>query len=175
MLDTNPSNPSYSDPESAPWIPAKALRKLKRKEKRRDHQIERARIKEHLQAGMHDPELFLDLDARKKNERRMLESGADKRKALLASQLRKVKSELNNTRDLDGFIAKASRSRTIHTLVAMGFFREVLESEVYREGHRYKEAIRKALEEPGLAKSIQHRWGMFDREFPERPRLQAAA
>jgi hypothetical protein len=174
MLDTTPSNPTHSETENAPWVPAKALRKASRVAKRREHQAERARIKEHLQMGLHDPELFLDLEGSKKNERRKLESGAERRQALLASQLRKVKSELANTRDLDGFIAKASRSRTLHTLVAMAFFRQVQESEEYREDHRFKAAIRKALEEPGLARSIQHRWGTFDREYHELPRSRAA-
>ena len=174
MLDLNPSSPenprfdpSVQEEDRSPgWIPAKALRKARRQEKRKGHQAERARVREQLYVGMHEPEAFLDLESHAKNIRRLLNSGAEQRRDLLATLQRKVKSELANTRDVDGFIEKASRSRTLYTLAAMGFFRQVLESEAFREDHRFKLAIRKALEEPGLAKSLQRRWEQFDREFP---------
>lgn len=148
------------------WIPDKAARKARRLDKRHAHQVERTRIRENLQAGLKDPEVFLDLESRSKNLRRLLSSGAADRRALLETQKRKARAELANTRDLDTFLAKSSRSRTLYSMVALAYFRHVLRSDEYREDHRYKEAIRRALEEPGLAKSIQRRWGNFDREFP---------
>lgn len=146
---------------------ARDIRKAHRKEKRRMHQIERARIREHLHAGLRDPDVYLDLESQARNGHRKSSEGGAARQALLAAQGRKLKSELANTRDLEGFLAKASRSRTLYTLVAMGYFRQVLHSDAFREDHRYKVAIRHALEEPGLAKAIQRRWECFDREFPE--------
>lgn len=175
MLDLFPSSPDRqtdshsptgSDARQPAWVPAKALRKIRREEKRKGHQAERARVREHIHAGLHDPEAFLDLEGQAKNLRRLLNSGAEQRRGLLATLQRKVKSELANTRDVDGFIEKACRSRTLYTLSALGFFREVLEAEAFRDDHRFKLAIRKALEEPGLAKSLQRRWEQFDREFP---------
>jgi hypothetical protein len=151
---------------TGPWAPDKAERKARRREKRRAHQAERARIRENLHAGLKDPDAFLDLESRSKNTRRMLASGQAERRALLETQKRKARAELANTRDLDGFLSKSSRSRTLYSLVALAYFRHVLRSGEYREDHRYKEAIRRALEEPGLAKSIQRRWENFDREFP---------
>lgn len=141
-------------------------RKSRRQEKRRAHQAERARIRENLHAGLKDPEAFLDLESRSKNTKRMLASGKAERRALLETQKRKARAELANTRDLDTFLSKSSRSRTLYSMVALAYFRHVLGSGEYREDHRYKEAIRRALEEPGLAKSIQRRWESFDREFP---------
>jgi hypothetical protein len=160
-------SPTYAqETETGPWTQGKAERKARRLEKRLAHQAERARVRENLQAGLKDPEVFLDLEGRAKNIRRMLASGKEQRRALLAAQKRKARAELANTRDLDTFLAKSSRSRTLHSLVALAYFRHVLRSEEYREDHRFKEAIRRALEEPGLAKSIQRRWEGFDREFP---------
>ena len=151
---------------TAPWTTGKAERKARRLEKRRDHQAERARIRESLHAGMKDPDAFLDLESRSKNTRRMLASGKEDRRALLEAQKRKARAELANTRDLEGFLSKASHSRTLYSLVAMAYFRHVLRSDEFRDDHRYKLAISQAMEEPGLAKSIQKRWHDFDREFP---------
>lgn len=151
---------------AAHWTTGKAERKAKRLDKRREHQAERARIRESLHAGMKDPDAFLDLESRSKNIRRMLNSGKEDRRALLETQKRRARAELANTRDLDGFLSKASHSRTLYSLVAMAYFRHVLRSDEFREDHRYKLAINQALEEPGLAKSIQKRWHDFDREFP---------
>jgi hypothetical protein len=148
------------------WVPDKVARKARRLDKRHAHQAERARIRENLHAGLQDPEVFLDLESRSKNLRRLLASGKAERRALLETQKRKARAELANTRDLDTFLAKSSRSRTLYSLVALAYFRHVLGSDEYRDDHRYKEAIRRALEEPGLAKSIQRRWENFDREFP---------
>lgn len=148
------------------FYPAREIRKASRKEKRHLNQLERTRIREHLQAGLRDPEAFLDLEDHKKNMRRLQASGAAARRVLFEVQKRKVKAELNNTRDLDTFIQKTSRSRTLYALIALGFFRHVLRSEAYREDHRYKLAVARALEEPGLAKAIHKKWGTFDREFP---------
>ncbi len=159
--------PPYAhDSEPGPWNQAKSERKARRLEKRLAHQTERARVRENLHAGLKDPDVFLDLEGHAKNIRRMLASGKEERRALFAAQKRKARAELGNTRDLDGFLAKCSRSRTLHSLVALAYFRHVLRSEEYREDHRYKQAIRRALEEPGLAKAIQRRWDAFDREFP---------
>jgi hypothetical protein len=159
--------PAYThETGSDPWTQGRAERKARRLEKRLAHQAERARVRENLQAGLKDPDLFLDLEGRAKNIRRMLASGKEQRRALLSAQKRKARAELANTRDLDGFLAKSSRSRTLYSLVAVAYFRHVLRSDEYREDHRYKQAIRRALEEPGLAKSIQRRWDGFDREFP---------
>jgi hypothetical protein len=168
----SPSESPTSFSPYAPYVPARDIRKARRKEKRYLNQVERTRIREHLQAGLRDPECFLDLEARKKNTHRLLSSGAAERRLLLEMQLRKVKSELGNTRDLDTFIQKTSRSRTLYALIGLGFFRDVLRSEEYRDDHRYKLAIRRALEEPGLAKSIQRKWDCFDKEFPSRLRKQ---
>jgi hypothetical protein len=159
--------PTYThETGSDPWTRGITERKTRRLEKRLAHQAERARVRENLLAGLKDPEIFLDLEDRAKNIRRMLASGKEQRRALLATQQRKARAELANTRDLDGFLAKSSRSRTLYSLVAVAYFRHVLRSGEYREDHRYKQAIRRALEEPGLAKSIQRRWDAFDREFP---------
>jgi hypothetical protein len=150
------------------YVPARDIRRARRKEKRHLNQVERTRIREHLQAGLRDPEAFLDLDNRKKNMRKLQASSAAARRVLLGVQKRKLKSELANTRDLDTFIQKTTRSRTLYALVGLGFFRHVLQSGEYRDDHRYKLAILRALEEPGLSKSVQRRWEAFDREFPDR-------
>lgn len=168
MHDAMPAPVHEAEIESGHWPSQRTERKARRKEKRLERQSERARVRENLQAGLKDPDVFLDLESRSKNIRRMLSSGRAERRALLEAQKRKARAELANTRDLDGFIAKASRSRTLHSLVALAFFRHVLESAEYREDHRFKEAIRRALAEPGLWKSIQRRWENFDREFPGR-------
>lgn len=152
----------------AMWRPAKVLRKARKQEKRYANQAERTRIREDIQAGLRDPERFLDLAVTWKNPRKLLASGAAQRRVLLSVQQRKVKAELGNTRDLDTFIQKTSRSRTLYALIAMGFFRHVLLSEEYRDDHRYKLAIRRAMGEPGLSKAIQRKWDGFDREFPDR-------
>ena len=148
------------------WAPGKARRKARRLERRHAHQAERARVRENLHAGLQDPDAFFDLESRSKNIWRMLASGNSERHALLEAQKRKARSELANTRDLDSFLAKSSRSRTLSSLVALAYFRHVLRSDEFRDDHRYKEAIRRVLEEPSLAKSIQRRWECFDREFP---------
>jgi hypothetical protein len=163
---------SANDTAAIALHPGREIRKLRRLNKRLANQAERTRIREHLQAGLRDPEFFLDLEGRAKNFRRLLASGPAERRGLLQVQKRKVKAELGNTRDLDTFIRKTSRSRTLYALIAMGFFRHVLRSEEYREGHRYKLAIQGALQEPGLAKAIARKWENFDREFPDRRHLQ---
>ena len=56
----------------------------------------------------------------------------------------------------------------MHALVALAFFRHVLDSEAYPEEHRFKQAIRRALEEPDRSKAIRSRWESFDEEFPSR-------
>jgi len=164
MLEVIPDHAPESEPGT--WIPDRVERKARRLAKRRAHQAERARVRENLHAGLKDPDAFLDLESSAKNTRRMLASGKRERQALLGVQKRKARAELANTRDLDDFLAKSSRSRTLYSLVALAFFRHVLFSGDFREDHRYKLAIRRALEEPGLGKSIQKRWEGFDREFP---------
>jgi hypothetical protein len=158
---------SDSAAEARPFIPQKEIRKARRKEKRRLNQIERSHIRESLHAGLRDPDVFLELDSRKKITRKQVAAGKAERLILLATQKRKVRAELNNTRDLDTFIQKTCHSKTLLATIAMGFFRHVLHSEAYREDHRYKLAILRALEEPGLSRSIQHKWDAFDREFPD--------
>lgn len=148
------------------YVPAREIRKARRKEKRHLHQVERTRIRERLHDGLRDPDVFLDLEDHAKNTRRLKASGAAARRVLLDVQRRRLKSELANTRDLDTFIQKTSRSRTLYALVALGFFRHVWRTDAFREDHRYKLAIARAMEEPGLAKSIQRKWEAFDREFP---------
>jgi hypothetical protein len=172
--DSRFSTPSFSpeqpDPvsphgQAPPYVPARDLRRARRKEKRHIHQLERTRIRESLHAGLRDPDVFLDLEDRKKNMARLKASSGSARRVLLQAQKRKVKAELANTRDLDTFIQKTSRSRTLYSLVGLAFFRHVLNSPEYRDDHRFKLAVLRALEEPGLAKSIHHRWEAFDREF----------
>jgi hypothetical protein len=160
---------STGNPSPTSFYPACEVRKARRKDRRYLNQVERTRIREHRQAGLRDPETFLDLEDHKKNMHRLLAGSAAARRALLDMQKRKVKAEVNNTRDLDTFIQKTSRSRTLYALIALGFFRHVLRSEEYREDHRYKLAILRAMGEPGLNKSIQRKWETFDREFPGRP------
>ncbi len=164
----DPPDPASSHGLAPAYVPARDLRRARRKEKRHLHQVERARIRESLQAGLRDPEVFLDLEDRKKNMARLKASSGAARRILLEAQKRKVKAELANTRDLDTFIQKTSRSRTLYSLVGLAFFRHVLNSPEYRDDHRFKLAISRALEEPGLAKSINHRWETFDREFGRR-------
>lgn len=166
------ASPLAKDFEQAGWHPGRVIRKALKKKKRHENQIERTRIREDIQAGLRDPDIFLDLARERKNTRRLLTSGMIERRRLLNSQLRKVKAELLNTRDLDTFLQKTSRSRTLHAMVAIGFFRHVLNSEEYREDHRYKLAILRAMEEPGLCKSIQRKWEHYDRHFPDRARNQ---
>lgn len=171
-IDSRSSSPSFSPENPVPgpgqspaYVPARDLRRARRKEKRHLHQVERTRIRESLLAGLRDPDVFLDLEDRKKNTLRLKAGSGAARRVLLEAQKRKVKAELANTRDLDTFIQKTSRSRTLYSLVGLGFFRHVLHSPDYRDDHRFKSAIRRALEEPGLAKSLHHRWDAFDREF----------
>jgi hypothetical protein len=149
------------------------LRKRDGRWGRNEDRAERARIRDHIQEGMRDPELFLDLARERKNTRRLLASGRDDRLELLEAQKQKVAGELRNTRDLDGFIEKTSRSKTLYALVAMAFFRHVRDSEAFREDHRYKQAIVRAMEEPGLAKAIRWKWETFDKEFPGRAARQS--
>jgi hypothetical protein len=144
------------------------LRRRDGRSSRDENRAERARIRDHIQEGMRDPELFLDLARERKNTRRLLESGHSERQELLEAQKQKVASELRNTRDLDGFIEKTSRSKTLYALVAMALFRHVRSSEAFRGDHRYKLAIVRAMEEPGLAKAIRWKWDTFDKEFPGR-------
>jgi hypothetical protein len=161
------ANPWMQTTASTGWQPVRFLRKSGKKVRRYENQAERARIREDIQAGMRDPEAFLDLAGGKKNARKLSTSGKTDRIALLTAQKRKLRSELRNTRDLDTFIRKTSHSRTLYALIAMGFFHHVMNSEEYRRDHRYKLAILGAMEEPGLAKAIQRKWDHFRREFSD--------
>lgn len=161
------SNQWIQEPAFRGAHPGRTLRKSRKKERRYENQADRARIREDIQAGMRDPEFFLDLAGERKNTRRLAASGRAQRLFLLEALKRRLKSELRNTRDLDTFIRKTSRSRTLYALIAIGYFRHVLNSEEYRQDHRYKLAIINAMEEPGLAKAIQSKWDNFDRQFPD--------
>jgi hypothetical protein len=163
--ESNSSHAATSPPHA--YVPAREIRKARRKEKRHLHQVERTRIRERLHDGLRDPEIFLDLEDHAKNTRRLQAGSAAARRVLLEVQRRRLKSELANTRDLDTFIQKTSRSRTLYALVGLAFFRHVWRSDAFRDDHRYKLAIARAMEEPGLAKSIQRKWDAFDREFPD--------
>lgn len=144
----------------------KTFRLRDRKSRQKEDRSERARIRDHLQQGLRDPERFLDLASERKNIHRLLASGPEDRGELLETQKQRVKAELRNIRDLDTFLQKTSKSKTLHALVAMAFFRHVLDSEAYSEEHRYKLAIRRALEEPDFSKAIQWKWSIFDKDFP---------
>ncbi|GEM_PF-3106168 len=169
---------SHIEAQGAPgthshYLPARDIRRARRKEKRHLNQVERTRVREHLHAGLLDPEAFDAVEDRKPISRKLHKDGNGERGVLLFIQKRRLKSELGNTRDLDTFIHKTSRSRTLYALIGLGFFRHVLRSETFRDDHRYKLAILRAMEEPGLGKSIQRRWEAFDREFPD-PALREA-
>ena len=152
-----------SDPGRHPRALRQKIRKLS---PHQEDKSERARIRAHIQEGLRDPERFLDLARERKNMRGLLASGRQARLELLESQKQRVKSELRNTRDLDTFLMKTSRSKTLHALVALAFFRHVRDSDAYAEEHRYKQAIRRALEEPDRSKAIHWKWESFDKEFP---------
>jgi len=160
-------NPWIQDTSFSGRHTGKVLRKTRNKGRRYENQADRARIRKEIQAGMRDPEFFLDLAGEMKNSRKPSAIGKAQRTYLFGVQKRKLKSELRNTRDLDTFIQKTSHSRTLYALIAMVFFRHVLDSEAYRPDHRYKLAILRAMQEPGLAKAIQSRWDHFQRQFPD--------
>ncbi len=153
--------------ESGPNRPTAGGRP-RRSGRKHEDRSERARIRDHLQEGMRDPERFLDLDRERKNTRRLLASGRAERRELLDGQKQKVRCELRNIRDLDAFLRKTVRSKTLHALVAIAFFRHVRDSEEFPEEHRYRQAIASALEERDLAKAIRWKWETFDKEFPGR-------
>jgi hypothetical protein len=141
---------------------AKAIRKSWRKLKRRENQMERARVRDALQSGLQDPDSLDDLCL--DSGRPRLPRGEEllKREWTLQERNRKVRSELRVHRDLDSYIRNMSRSKTLNAMIALGFFRKVLESEEYGDDHRYKQAIRGALEDPVLAKVVKRKWEEFE-------------
>ena len=134
--------------------------------KRNEHQMERAHVRDVIHAGIHDPDRLMDLGGMQRHSRRKHAAGTRQRETVLHVRQRMVRAELKSIKDLGTFIRGMSRSRTLHSTIALGFFRHVLQSGGYAEDHRYMLAIREALEDPVLAKIIQRKWEAFDREFP---------
>lgn len=143
------------------------IRKAWKLRKRRSHQEERARVRDEIHAGWHDPDSLLDLGGMRRNSRRQHSGGILEREGMLHARLRKIRAELKTIKDLSPFIQGMSRSKTLHATIALGYFRNVLDSADFPEDHRYKTAIREALQDPVLAKVIQRKWEAFDREFPQ--------
>lgn len=143
------------------------IRKVWKLRKRHANQAERARVRDEIHAGWQDPDSLLDLGGMRKTSRRMHSGGMPEREGMLHARQRKVRAELKAIKDLAPFIQGMCRSKTLHATIALGFFRHVLDSDAYAEDHRYKLAIREALQDPVLAKVIQRKWEAFDREFPQ--------
>lgn len=157
------------DPVFAGFPSDRVIRKAWKQRKRLENQAERARVRDAIHVKMHDPEGLLDLDIERRTSRRLHVARVVKRQWMLHVQKRKIKAELKSTKDLATFIQGMSRSKTLYAMIALGYFRHVLDSAEYREDHRYKLAIRAALEDPILSKVIQRKWESFDREFPDSP------
>lgn len=143
------------------------IRKIWKLRKRHANQTERARVRDEIHAGWHDPDSLLDLGGVRKTSRRMHSGGILEREGMLHARQRKIRAELKTIKDLAPFIQGMSRSKTLHSTIALGYFRHILGSDEYAEDHRYKLAIREALQDPVLAKVIQRKWEAYDREFPQ--------
>jgi hypothetical protein len=149
-----------------PFYSERALRKSWAKLKRLEHQSERARVRDEIHNHMHDPECLDELTGFDRRRRQPEAVKALKREWMLRARRRQVRAELKATKDVAGFIEGLGRSKTLYSLIAMDFFRFVLESPAYGEDSRFRQAIVEALEDPGLNKVIRHKWQAFDREFP---------
>lgn len=151
----------------SPFHSAHSLRKTWAKQKRREHQSERARVRDEIHTHMHDPESLDDHLSGFGRKPRLPEAvKALKREWMLRARRRQVRAELKATKDVAGFIEGLGRSKTLYSLIAMDFFRMVLESPTYGEDSRFRQAILEALEDPSFNKVIRHKWQAFDREFP---------
>jgi hypothetical protein len=166
------ATPWREEPSQADRLPelsfhsGKALRKSWAKQRRRETQSERARVRDEIHNHMHDPESLDELAGFGRRRRQPEQVKALKREWMLRDRRRKVRAELKATKDVAGFIEGLGRSKTLYALIAMDFFRSVLESPAYGEDSRFRQAILEALEDPGLGKVIRHKWQAFDREFP---------
>jgi hypothetical protein len=141
----------------APW----------KRDRRRATQGERARVRDLLKIKRDDPDCLVDMDWGPRHPRRAGEDVSLKRGHILKEKKRRVRAELKAKVDVEEFIRDISKSRTLYALIAMGFFRHVLESGEYAEDHRYKLAIVACLHDPSLTRAIKRRWEQFDREFPD--------
>jgi hypothetical protein len=145
---------------------ARSIRQAWKREKRRENQLERARVRDALQRRLRDPDSLDDLPSELRRSRRARGDATVRREWMLQERKRKIRSELKAKIDLDEYIRDMCRSKTLHALIALGFFREVLGSDAYGNEHRYKQAIRAALEDPLLSRSLRRKWEAFDRAFP---------
>lgn len=137
-----------------------------RRRRRNANQVERARIRDAIRSTHYDPESLEEL-AVEPRDMRPLSGDEGNREWMLRARRRKVRTELKSKQDLGDFIRAMSRSKTLYALIALGFFRHVLYSAEYGEDHRYKLAIREAMEDARLAKVLQRKWDELDREFPD--------
>lgn len=163
--DRGADRDSGREPAFPGWR-AKALRKAWAKQRRHEKQSERARVRDEIHARMHDPDSLDELSGMRRIRRKSDADKALKRELMLHARRRRVHAELKATKDVAGFIEGLGRSRTVYSLIAMDFFRHVLNSPTYGDDSRFKQGILGALEDPGLAKVIRHKWEAFDREFP---------
>lgn len=147
----------------APW----------KRDKRRANQVERAWVRDMLKVNLDDPDSLADLASERRRARTAKEDSSLKRDQILKEKKRRVRAELKAKVDVEEFIRDITKSRTLYALIALGFFRHVLESGEYEEGHRYKQAITASLQDPALARSLKRRWQQFDREFPSADSRQA--
>lgn len=138
-----------------------------KRNKRHENQVERARVRDLLKINLDDLDTLVDLASEKRRARTAAEGSTLKRDYILKEKKRRVRAELKAKVDVEEFIRDISKSKTLYALIAMGFFRHVLESGEYEEGHRCKQAIVASLQDPSLARSIKRRWEQFDREFPD--------
>lgn len=146
---------------------ARSIRQAWKWEKRRENQLERAQVRVALQHRLRDPESLDELPSEPRRSKRTRGDARVRREWMLEERKRKIRSELKAKIDLDEYIRDMCRSKTLHALIALGFFREVLGSAAYGDEHRYKQAIRTALEDPLLSRSLRRKWKAFDRVFPD--------
>lgn len=137
------------------------------RDKRRANQVERARVRDLIKVNLDDPDSLADLASERRRARTAEEGSFLKRDHILKVKKRRVRAELKAKVDVEEFIRDIAKSRTLYALIAVGFFRHVLESGEYEENHRYKQAIAASLQDPALARSLKRRWEQFDREFPD--------
>jgi hypothetical protein len=138
-----------------------------KRNKRHENQVERARVRDLLKINLDDLDTLVDLASEKRRARTAAEGSSLKRDFILKEKKRRVRAELKAKVDVEEFLRDITKSKTLYALIAVGFFRHVLESGEYEENHRYKQAIVACLQDPAMARSLKRRWAQFDREFPD--------